>query len=292
MAPVNTSDTASLLYPDENVPFQAGAIGEGSNDAECSESPVDSSSLANPVIVMAENINDLCQESIAAAIIAATFNLQELVEDVAKRCSDRSFDALDLYLNRMTNLLCTEYDEGSDDPTISSHCDTLKRHLASFNLELDIIEPDGDCAFRSIVMQVSKLAQEEPGLVCGHLQSLGLLKSEDQDTLTLRQLFVDAVLADNCGISNFIQGSREELVGKALEFQKRGFFDQEIGDVVIRVCLNLLRIAIMVVTSSTTIPFLSFHCDQPLTNSPVFIAYHYYGAGPYDATDSLKKVRG
>jgi len=46
-----------------------------SNDAECSGSPVDSSSLTNPVIVMAENINDLCQESIAAAIISATFNL-------------------------------------------------------------------------------------------------------------------------------------------------------------------------------------------------------------------------
>ena len=135
MAPVDTSDTASLLYPNENVPIKAGAIGKGSNDAECSESPVDSSSLANPVIVMAENVNDLCQESIAAAIIAATFNVQELVENVAKRCSDRSFDALDLlYLNRMTKLLCTEYNEDSDDPTIDSHFDTLRRHLASCNL--------------------------------------------------------------------------------------------------------------------------------------------------------------
>ena len=240
---------------------------------------------------MAENINDLCQESVAAAIISATLNLQELVQNVAKRCSDRSFDALDIiYLNRMTKLLCTEYNEVSDDPTINSHCDTLRRHLASFNLELDTIDPDGDCAFRSIVRQVSKLArQEEPGLVCEHLQSLGLLKGEDQDTLTLRQLFVDAVLSDNCGISNFIQGSREELVGKAIEFQTRGFFDQEIGDVVIRVCSNLLRIAIMVVTSSTSIPFLSFHCDQPLTNSPVFVAYYYYGAGHYDATEILKE---
>ena len=156
-------------------------------------------------------------------------------------------------------------------------------------LKIPIVQADGDCLFRSIVRQVSKLAHEEPGLVCEHLQTLGLLKGEDQDTLTLRKLFVDAVLADNCGISNFIQGSREELVGKAIEFQTRGFFDQEIGDVVISVCSNLLRIAIMVVTSSTTIPFLSFHCDQPLTNSPVFVAYHYYGAGHYDATESLKK---
>ena len=51
VAPDDTCDTAGLLYPYENVPLNAGAIGEGSNDAECSGSPVDSSSLANPVIV-------------------------------------------------------------------------------------------------------------------------------------------------------------------------------------------------------------------------------------------------
>ena len=177
------------------MPLKAGVIGEKSNNAECSGSPVDSSSLANPIIIKAKNINNLCQESIAAAIISATFNLQELVQNVAERCSDRSFDALDIiYLNRMKKLLCSEYNEDSDDPTINSHYDTLRRDLASFDLELDAIDPDGDCAFCSIVRQVSKLAQEEPGLVCEHLQSLGLLTGEDQDTLTLRQLFVDAVL--------------------------------------------------------------------------------------------------
>ena len=94
----------------------------------------------------------------------------------------------------MKKLLRSEYNKDSNDPTINSHYDTLRRDLASFDLELDAIDPDGDCAFCSIVRQVSKLAQEEPGLVCEHLQSLGLLTGEDQDTLTLRELFVDAVL--------------------------------------------------------------------------------------------------
>lgn len=292
VAPVDTCDN-DLLFPDENILSKASSIVEGSKAVERHGSPVDSSLLANPVIVMAENIKDLCQESVAAAIVAATLNLQELVENIGKRCSDRSFDPLDiLYLDRMSNLLCTEHNVDSDDPTINSHFDTLRRHLASFNLELDTVERDGDCAFRSVVRQVTKLAHKEPDLISGHLQSLGLFKGEDQDTWTLRRLFVDAVLADNGNVSNFIEGSRDELVGKALEFQSRGFFDQDIGDVVIRVCSSLLRIAIMVVTSSSTIPFLAFHCDQPLTNSPVYIAYHYYGAGHYDATESIIRGKG
>ena len=121
VAPVDTSETASLLCPDKSVPLKAGAKGEGSNDMESIGSPVYSSFLANPVIVMAKNINDLCQESVAAAIISATSNLQELVQNVVERCSDRSFDALDIiYLNRMTKLVCTEHNEDSDNPTINS----------------------------------------------------------------------------------------------------------------------------------------------------------------------------
>ena len=49
-------------------------------------------------------------------------------------------------------------------------------------LKIPIVQADGDCAFRSIVRQVSKLAHEEPGLVCEHLQTFGLLKGEDQRT--------------------------------------------------------------------------------------------------------------
>ncbi|CAH3195206.1 unnamed protein product [Porites evermanni] len=43
----------------------------------------------------------------------------------------------------------------------------------------------------------------------------------------------------------------------------------------------------MVITSSESIPFLPFNCDNPLSNTPIYIAYHYFGAGHYDATESI-----
>lgn len=49
--------------------------------------------------------------------------------------------------------------------------------------------------------QVRKLADNEAGELSEHLRRLGLLSTEDLDTYTLRQLFVDAGLADDCSFS-------------------------------------------------------------------------------------------
>ena len=215
----------------------------------------------DPVIVMADCIEDLCQEQVASAIITEMLNVRELIENVSKRSSDRSFNALDLlHMNKMHNLLNVEESiMVTDDPTINTNEQTLQRNLAKFNLELDNVQPDGDCAFRSIVRQISKQAKKEPTTVSTHLRSLGLLIDEDFDTFTLRQLFVDAVLSDQCGISSFIEGGVEEVLRKASEFRTKGIFDREIGDVVLRVCCNLLQIPIVVITSNQAV--LSFRLN-------------------------------
>ena len=124
--------------------------------------------------------------------------------------------------------------------------------------------------------QISKQAKKEPTTVSTHLKSLGLLIDEGVDTFSLRQLFVDAVLSDQCGISSFIEGGVEEVLRKASEFRTKGIFDREIGDVVLR----------------QTVSFLSFKCDQSVTKEPVFLAYHYYGAGHFDATEIKTSGKG
>ena len=164
--------------------------------------------------------------------------------------------------------------------------------MAKFNLELDNVPPDGDCAFRSIVRQISKRANKEPTAVSTHLKSLGLLIVEDADTFTLRQLFVNAVLSDQCGISSFIEGGVEEVMRKAREFCTRGIFDREIGDIVLRASCNIFEIPIVLITSNQTVPFLSFKCDQSVTIEPIYLAYHYYGAGHFDATEVKTSGKG
>ena len=77
----------------------------------------------DPVIVMADCIEDLCQEQVASAIITEMLNVRELIENVSKRSSDRSFNALDLlHMNKMHNLLNVEESiMVTDDPTINQY---------------------------------------------------------------------------------------------------------------------------------------------------------------------------
>ena len=277
----------------ENAPIRKGM--STSKEAELARfsvylnKDVSHSQSSDPVIDVADCIEDLCQEQVAGAIITEMLNVRKLIENVSKRNSDRSFNALDLlHMNKLHNLLNVEDSiMVTDDPTIDTNAQTLQRNLAKFNLELDNVPPDGDCAFRSIVRQISKRANKEPTAV-----SLGLLIDEDADTFTLRQLFVDAVLSDQCGISSFIEGGVEEVMRKAREFRTKGIFDREIGDVVLRACCNILQIPIVLITSNQRVPFLSFKFDQSVTNEPIYLAYHYYGAGHFDATEVKTSGKG
>ena len=122
---------------------------------------------------MRKAIEDLCQESIAAALISATYNLSGMIKKVKERNNDRSFNALDIvHLSKMTKLLTSEDNIDTDDPTINSHCETLKRHLATFNLQLDRVQSDGDCASGTILRQVRKPVHNEAGQLLEHLSRL------------------------------------------------------------------------------------------------------------------------
>ena len=41
----------------------------------------------------------------------------------------------------------------------------------------------------------------------------------------------------------------------------------------------------MVVTSNQSMPYFPFFPDDPVSNEVIYVAYHYYGAGHYDATE-------
>ena len=76
---------------------------------------------------------------------------ETLIDNIGSKNCDRSFNALDIiHLINMSDILTVEENSEIDDPTINSHTETLNRHLGGFNLEIDAIEPDGDCAFRSV----------------------------------------------------------------------------------------------------------------------------------------------
>ena len=102
----------------------------------------------------------------------------------------------------------------------------------------------------------------------------------------LEMLCLLKVIAKECCETNqFLCGTSKEISRKASEFRVSRVFDQEIGDVVIKVCANIIKTPIMVVTSNQSIPYVPFFPDAVLSSELIYVAYNFYGAGHYDATD-------
>lgn len=73
------------------------------------------------------------------------------------------------------------FEKEEDDNAIRGYVDVLKRNLAAFDLEIDVVIGDGDCAFRSLAKQIVRHSEENETFK-EHLKSLNLLKTEDEDT--------------------------------------------------------------------------------------------------------------
>ena len=81
-------------------------------------------------MVIADNVEDLFQESIAASILTVMCNLQELIDNIGSKNCERFFNVLDIIHGiNMSDILIVEENSEVDDPTINSHTETLNRHL-------------------------------------------------------------------------------------------------------------------------------------------------------------------
>lgn len=290
------------------VPIEAAMYGETSSEYEMEcpisntiESPTPENGISNdncevpvihssnkgeePFIIIAETIKDVCNETVAGAILNSALNLQEMVENVEKKSCNRAWYTQDLiFLNSSSDMLVIKNESECNDPTINSHLTTLERHLAGFGLQLDRVPQDGDCAFRSVVRQLNKRAATDE-VFQNHMASLQISADEDSAAFFLRQLFVNRLSKGET--NNFICGATRERSQKIEEFRAKGVFDCDIGDLVMRVCSNILKVPIVVVTSNPAMAYVPFFPDEPQTKEPIYVAYHFYGAGHYDATNSI-----
>jgi len=81
----------------------------------------------------------------------------------------------------------------------------LQRNQAVFHLKIDEVVGDGDCAFTSIIKQLHKAVPNWTKEADNYIRSLGLLKSEEQDTFALHQMFVDRMLEPDEELREFIR---------------------------------------------------------------------------------------
>lgn len=166
-----------------------------------------------------------------------------------------------------------------------SHVNCLRRNLASFHRCLDPVVGDGDCAFRSIIVQLRKTKEwkDQNVLLMEHLAGLGLGKGLDEDVFQLRQCFVDTVQSNEHYLL-FSGIPLDNINDETERFRDQGSFCGEIGDLVIKVCSNILKIPIFVITSMNGCFYLPFIPEETIIGAKIYTAYTACGPGHYDGT--------
>ena len=115
---------------------------------------------------------------------------------------------------------------------------------------------------------------------------MNLPRTEDEDTLHLRQRFVENIAEGEEEPLAFLplEENEGDIKEKAIEFRTPGVYDKTLGDLMMKAFAEVLQITIIVITSNESVPWLSFVPDKFSSEESIFVAFHFYGAGHYDST--------
>ncbi|PFX32945.1 hypothetical protein AWC38_SpisGene2234 [Stylophora pistillata] len=191
--------------------------------------------LSANAILMLENVEDMCNETVTGLLLKKTKNMLDMLEEINQQCNDRSFNAYDLPVKQSVGDNHVVASDAHTDPLSEhDHTSLVERNLYSFNLLIDPVEGDGDCAFRSILKQLRNMLEwnDANTKLNEHLEDLGLTGANlDDDVFNLRQLFVDNVQSNEY-YQMLLGISKEELNTETERFREQGTFSGEVGDLV------------------------------------------------------------
>ena len=173
---------------------------QSSSSLECGANNVAPQS-GGGLLLVCDNVEEMLQVEVANIPITQCFNTFQILQNINSKSSSRSFDAFELLyvidplsqdypFGKVLGSVCSDLSPPSD--LIEAHRKQLKRNLvAAFDLQIEEVVADRDCAFTSIIKQLHKAVRNLTNEADNFIHSLGLLKSEEQDTFVLRQMFVD-----------------------------------------------------------------------------------------------------
>ena len=81
----------------------------------------------------------------------------------------------------------------------------------------------------------------------------------------------------------------DEMNTETERFTEPGTFCGEVGDLIIKVCSDILQVPIIVVTSINGSPYVPFIPDDALITNAIYVAYTAFGPGHYFFL--LKKIQ-
>lgn len=231
-------------------------------------------------------------ENLVKYAITRALHLQDIFQLLGKKCDKKDFNLVEFpyfYVKGYSFLLrsvpCQD-DIPSTDLEKAQNIESLQRNLASFGLQSSAVVADGNCCFSSIIAQVHKIKDLGPTQVdyISFLQQLGLCKSVEEDTATLRGLFSNEVSVNLELYRKWINLPDGGLQYEIEQFSKDGWFSSNIGDLCVMVCSRILQAPIVVITSYPHAPYLPFLPEKLSSSMPLFIAFNHTPPGHYDST--------
>lgn len=155
-----------------------------------------------------------------------------------------------MQLSRVNEVLTNTSDNDDD-------AEQRRENVLNRNLLKDPAIGESDCAFRTIVSQIRKTVEwSDPSLLLWErltFLGLGMDIDMDADILQIHQLFVDDVESNDyyqmlTGIPSI------DLNAVTERCREPGTFCSDVGDLVIKVCSDILQVPIIVITSTFDSP--------------------------------------
>lgn len=99
-----------------------------------------------------------CNDTVTALLLKNMKTIFNMLDEINQQCNDRSFNLYDLPLKQSVGDNHVHASDVHTDPSSEhDHTSLLERNLYSFNVLIDPVEGDGDCAVRSIIKQLRNM---------------------------------------------------------------------------------------------------------------------------------------
>ena len=233
-------------------------------------------------------VSDILTEDVVNHVIQRLLDAREFLRAFKDKSCNKTMDAISFFMGQASLQIFIDKEEFKETIDLTSsddlHQENLERNLSGLKMRLDRTIGDGNCFFRSTVRQLSRIAKNCAKTV-SHLTSLGLLRTETEDSTRLRELFVKEITENNDEYKAWMtsDNAQEEIE----KFRLNGFFASDVGDLCAKVCTNIIKIPIIVVTSLVSVPCVPFLPQEMINTEPLYIAYNHSGVGHYDAVTGM-----
>ena len=170
----------------------------------------------------------------------------------------------------------------------------LNNLLESNNLQLIPIPGDGNCCFTAVSKGLQCLLEDSGKHILSlrrHINSIGLQIGDlHQTSVQLRKLTIVEWTGCNKSFYEDFLVSHQNIDDAAEKFSEPGYFQNDLGDLMILALCNVLHLPIIIFSNIPEQPVIPVLPRETYFDFLLFVAYNHIGEGHYDAAVKKKSM--